>query len=245
MAGAPGRLAGDQAASRSHVAHQSVQFLAHVGLCGQGGRFQQDPVLAHRVARQFGHPPLEPFLDGDGLGCCEFTGRAHQSVDLRDQTAQQAVEGHALLAPRRGQAVERGGDRDRHGRLQRRLRLGILDPVGGFDHPLQRQQAIEPGRLRPAGRHVGLARREVALQLVEVQPHRARALRALRLHADGQLTALEPRLGALPGSTLEPLESGRSTEADLEVAAVDAAGFHGPAPGPQRALGPPEPGHSR
>src|SRR5262249_36765658 len=64
-----------------------------------------------------------------------------------------------------------------------------------------------------------------------------------RLQAHGQLAARKAALGPLARRPLQPLEARRPTEADLQVAAVDAARLHRPAPGPKRALRPPEPGH--
>src|SRR6185503_19148722 len=89
----------------------------------------------------------------------------------------------------------------------------------------------------------GLTRRQVALQLLQVQPHRARALGAPRLHADRQLAALEAALRAFPRRPLQALEPRRPAEADLQVAAIHAARLHRPAPGAERAFRPPEPGH--
>src|SRR5262249_46976792 len=149
----------------------------------------------------------------------------------------------ALLAPGGGEAVQRRADRGGHRRLELGQRLGVVDRVRRLDHTAQRQEAVHRRRRGLARLHIRLAGGQVTLQLLRVEFTRARAPGAPRLDAEGQLAALEAALGAFTRRAFQALEAGGPTETHLEIAAVDAARLHRPAPGPERPLRAPEPGH--
>src|SRR5579885_2286366 len=128
--------------------------------------------------------------------------------------------------------------------MERGLRLLALLRLDRLHDAAHRKQRVEPRRLDPGQALGPLGHRLRLRQGRLVQPNLGLLSFALHGEVDGAIAARQPLLTKAPRPDLEGLEAGREAQANVEIAAVDAAGFPRPARFPVHALGAGEAGHA-
>ena len=133
--------------------------------------------------------------------------------------------------------IERSGKACDESMAERRLRFLALLPLNRFHHTPHAEQRVEPRTLepghilRPFGHGLGLAERSL------VQPDLRLPAFALQPKGDGAIAAGELLLGEAARPDLQPIEARGQTQAQIEVATVDAPRFPMPARVPVHAVG--------